>query len=305
MYTVRHCQVPGKPRYTSASTWRTLLVSGPPRARIARSSSGRGAHPIACSARTRAANRRLAAAPLRDLSTLGGRVVRGGRSLAIPCALGLSACALFHAHGARSTAPVGPAYDERDATLANGRLALQVKIPHAPRGPKPAVIAPSGQHRALLEAGLVVVTYRFNWTPVTPAKEQLPTPGPRPYGEWMLASPTRELVGAGFFDLIGANANRIPEVIDYLSRLPEVDPERIAITGVSTAGFSALEATARDSRLSVAAVVAACGDYLTFLRLSAIGMKGEPLALDPAYARDLETREAVRHPGHLTHAALL
>jgi len=232
-------------------------------------------------------------------------VLRSGSSIAFPCALCLSACALLRSPPAPPAASTAPAYDRREATLSNGLLTIEVKIPHAPAGPKPAVIALIGKQEALLEAGMVVATYRLNGRTHGVGTPPPPAPTPRTYGEWMLASPTRGTVGAGFFGVIWENASRVTEVVDYLTRLPEVDPERIGIMGVSTTGFTALEATATDVRIRVAVVVAACGDYPTFLHLSSLGMNGEPSDLDPAYARELQSHEALIHPERLTHAALL
>ena len=98
---------------------------------------------------------------------------------------------------------------------------------------------------------------------------------------------------------------RVPRVIDYLATVPDVDPRRIAIAGSSTSGFVALEAAAREPRLAAAVVIAACGDYRDFLHHSSLAMNGEPLDLDPAYARELLGRQAISHPARLTHAAVL
>ena len=199
-----------------------------------------------------------------------------------------------------------PPYDTRQATLDNGRLTVDLKIPRTSPGPKPAVIALAGEEDALLAAGIVVVTYTYAWEQVA-VKAPAPPPaaGTRTYGTWMLASPTPQKVGAGYFAIIATSAGFIPKIIDYLDTLPEIDPTRIGMAGTSTRGFMTLEAVALDARIRVAVAVTACGDYLCFLHLSSLGMKGEPLDLDPTYERDLVAREAISDPQRLTHTALL
>src|SRR2546427_413346 len=194
-----------------------MLASGPPRARIARSSSGRGAHPAASTSAARIA------APLPFEVAAGRRSPRFCASLAPP-------------------PPPEPA---------------------APPAPKNTV------------------------------------------GAWLLASPTPKTVGQGYFGLIAANADAVSTVIDYLGTVPDVDPARIAIGGTSTGGFIALEATAADARIRAALIIAACGDYHRFLHLSSLGMKGEPLDLDPAYHKRLREWEPPRHAARPTPPALL
>lgn len=207
--------------------------------------------------------------------------------------------------------PPAPEIEEREATLENGFLTVRVELPTGADGPRPAVITHSNlaDHTPLRTAGLVVVTYRINWeilkglAPKPP--EPTPAPGGRTVGVWLLASPTPKTVGQGYFGLIEATAGMVPKVVDYLARLPGVDPTRIAIVGSSTSGFVALEATAREPRLAAAVAIAACGDYHRFLHLSSLAMNGEPLDLAPAYDRQLRAHQPVQHPERLTHAALL
>ena len=71
---------------------------------------------------------------------------------------------------------------------------------------------------------------------------------------------------------------------------------RVAITGVSTNGFIALQAVAADQRLHAASVIAACGDYQRFLRYSSMGMAGRPLTLDPDYASGSMRRRSSTTP---------
>ena len=205
--------------------------------------------------------------------------------------------------------PVEPTSDGREVTLANGFITVWLDIPREPAGPKPAVISPGPERDALRAAGAVTVTYRANWDLLKgflkPAAAEEPAPA-KTYGAWLLASPTPKTVGKGYFDLIAYNANNaIPAIVDHLVTVPEIDPRRIGIGGRSTGGITALQALAAEPRLAVGAVTVACGDYRCFLHLSTLGMKGEPLDLDPTYAARLDDVDPVRHPKRLTHAALL
>jgi dienelactone hydrolase len=202
----------------------------------------------------------------------------------------------------------GPVSDVREVTLAGGFLTVWLDIPRVPAGPKPAVISPAVERDALRDAGAVIVTFRANWdllkgfVPPAPAE---PAPA-NTVGAWLLAAPTAKTVGKGYFDLIAYNANTaVPAIVDHLVTVPEIDPRRIGIGGRSTGGITALQALAAEPRLAAGAVTVACGDYPCFLHLSTLGMKGEPLDLDPAYEARLNQLDPVRHSERLTHAALL
>ena len=199
-----------------------------------------------------------------------------------------------------------PAPILREEKLQNGFITVHLEIPPSPDGPRPAIITLLGEHEALLDLGMVVVTYEIHWellkglAPATP-----PAPSKTGVGVWLLASPTPKTIGQGYFSIIAANADHaIPRVLDYLATVPDVDPGRIGVTGASTNGFIALQAAA-DARVAAAAVIAACGDYHRFLHLSNLAMNGKPLDLDPIYARTLREQEPVRHPERFTHAAVL
>ena len=231
--------------------------------------------------------------------------------LHLPLALLLAACvAACVRTTAPPPAPSGATTEEnvRVAQLENGLVTVRLELPPAPSGPKPTVISLLGENETIRAAGITVVTYRLNWDrlkgfrpPPEPAASQAPK---NTVGVWLLASPTPKTVGQGYFGVIAANARAVSTVIDYLGTVPDIDPARIAIGGTSTGGFIALEATA-DARIRAAVIIAACGDYHCFLHRSSLAMQGAPLDLDPAYDRRLREREPIRHPAHLTHAAVL
>lgn len=193
-----------------------------------------------------------------------------------------------------------------EASLENGFVTIRVTVPPGePPGPRPAVISLLGAEEALLDAGLAVVTYSLHWELLWGLAPPPPPPSARTVGVWLLAAPTPQTVGQGYFALIASNAGMVPRVVDYLATLSDVDATRIGIAGTSTNGFVAIEATAREPRLAAALVVAAAGDYRCFLEHSSLAMNGAPLDLAPAYERDLVEREPIAHPEHLLHAAVL
>ncbi|HZR85129.1 MAG TPA: prolyl oligopeptidase family serine peptidase [Candidatus Binatia bacterium] len=138
-----------------------------------------------------------------------------------------------------------------------------------------------------------------------PGPPQLPTvpaPDATTVGAWLLAAPRPGIVGQAYFDLISVDANdTIPKVVDYLRTLPQIDPDRISISGSSTSGFVALQALANDPRLAVGVVRVACGDYFLFLRDSSLALGGDPrwlpngrVELDPPYEARLRAAEPIR-----------
>jgi dienelactone hydrolase len=214
-------------------------------------------------------------------------------------------------------APPPPAVETRELSLDDGFITIRVDIPREPPGPKPAVVTLLGERERMLEAGLVVIEYRTHWEKLralvppkpAPAPPAAGAPAPKPartWGAWMLASPTPKTVGRSYFRVITADATKtIPKVLDAVLGFPEIDATRVGITGTSTNGFIALQAIAHDPRLTAAAVIAACGDYHRFLHGSSLGMKGEPLDLDPEYSAWLRSIEPVRHPEQFVRAAVL
>ena len=200
-----------------------------------------------------------------------------------------------------------PAVEVRNVELMGGFVQLRLDIPASPPGPKPTVVSLVDGREQLLEMGMVVASYRQNWEPL---KARAPPPPPEPppkntVGVWLLAAPTPKTVGKGWFAMISLDAESIlPQVLAYLATLPEVDASRIGIIGSSTKGFAVMR-TAADSRIAAAVVLAACGDYHTFLHLSPLAMNGAPLDLDARYDAQLRRLEPIRHPARFTHAAIL
>jgi hypothetical protein len=229
----------------------------------------------------------------------------------------LCACLAFAACSPRPPAPqplvalASPAtvreFQVREAQLENGGIVVRLEIPPAPAGPKPAILANLNESATMLSEGAVIVTYKIDWSRLKGAPPPAaPTQGETAVGKWVLAAPTEGSIGQQYIRQIIATATIVvPRVLDYLETVPEVDMSRVAITGGSTNGFIALQAVAADKRLGVASVIAACGDYHTFLRLSSMGTGGKPLALEPAYERWLRAQEVVEHPRRVVHAALL
>jgi alpha-beta hydrolase superfamily lysophospholipase len=166
-----------------------------------------------------------------------------------------------------------------------------------------------GEREAFLAAGFAVVTFRVRWELLRGLAPPPPPPPPGPpaptVGAWLLASPDARTVGQRYFALIAAETAIVRGVVDHAAASADIDAARLGITGSSTRGFVALEATAADPRLRAAVAVAACGDYHRFLALSSLAMRGAPLDLDPTYDGELREREAASHPERLTHAAVL
>jgi hypothetical protein len=218
-----------------------------------------------------------------------------------------SGAVLLAACGARAPAPQPAApprpapaerrFQVREAQIENGAIVVHVEIPPEPAGRKPAVLVNLNESSALLDEGVVAVTYRIDWNRL-PGAPPMPAPGAgKTAGKWALGGSSARLVGEQFMRTIAATATLVvPKVLDYLETLPDVDPTRLAITGASTNGFIALQAIAADRRLSVAVAVAACGDYFRFLHYSSLAMDGRPLDLDPDYASWLRTQQPIAHP---------
>ncbi len=204
-----------------------------------------------------------------------------------------------------------PPHVAREAVLHHGAVTVLVEIPTGFPLPRPAVISLLANRDPLLAAGAVAVSYRVDWERIKylapPTALAPPTPpGPNTVGQWVLASPSADVLGWRYLAGIVAEATIVvPSVLDYLAGVHEIDPTRLGIVGVSTTGFVALQATAADPRLVATAVLAACGDYETFLRYSAMGLGGTPLALAPDYHAWLHRWAPVHHPERLTHAAVL
>jgi hypothetical protein len=262
---------------------------------MARSRSGRGAHAARLASRTSAVVRLVLC-----LAALPGcaRVVADRAATAL---------AETPNHMESDGLSAGAAVEVRKVELMNGFVQLRLDVPSSPPGPKPTVVSLLDERERLLEMGMVVASYRQNWEPL---KALAPPPPAEPppkntVGVWLLAAPTPKTVGKGWFAMIALDAeNVLPKVLDHLGTVPEVDATRMAIIGSSTKGFAALRAAA-DRRIAAAVVLAACGDYHTFLHLSPLAMNGARLDLDERYDAELRALEPVRHPERFTHAAVL
>src|SRR5689334_16868082 len=181
--------------------------------------------------------------------------------------------------------------ETREVQLEHDLITVRLHIPPGSQSRRPAVIVTFGDRSLLLRQGFLVVTYRMNWDVLNPTPPS-PVPPGTGVGKWVLASPSAATLGRDYLRGVVRTADgAIPRIIDYLVSVPEVDPARIAMVGVSTHGFIALEAAARDPRLRVAVVLAACGDYHGFLRHSSMGMEGRPLELAPRYDAWLRAHE--------------
>ncbi|HYC21741.1 MAG TPA: prolyl oligopeptidase family serine peptidase [Candidatus Bathyarchaeia archaeon] len=218
--------------------------------------------------------------------------------------------------------------EQRAVSLAKGWITVNLVIPRSPAGPKPAIVSPIDDDQTLLDRGIVLVRFHTNWELLRafaqPPAHDTPTAASAPgaaaeaagkpeaanppqqqqnqVGTWLLAAPRPGIVGKAYFALISEDAlHTLPQVMDYLETVPEIDPQRIAIAGSSTSGFVALEALAQDARFSAAVVRVACGDYHTFLRASSLALNNEArwlpdgrLELDPDYEARLQEIEPIR-----------
>lgn len=207
-------------------------------------------------------------------------------------------------------APLAPLPSERadvvEASLANGWIHVTVLLPRGHDGQHPAVITPIVPNELLLERGIAAVRYHMNWEALAELRPPEPTPiqeGPEMHvGAWLLTAPRPGIVGRGYFSILTLDAeSTVPQVIDYLRTIPQIDPERITIAGSSTSGFVALQAMAADPRIALGVVRVACGDYRTFLRLSSLGLAGDPrwlvngeMVLDADYAAEIDRIEPIR-----------
>ena len=199
----------------------------------------------------------------------------------------------------------------REGALSDGFITTRVVLPSGTAAPMPAVLTLFGEEKSLLALGIAAVTYQVHWELLRGLVPPAPPPDaatrPRTWGKWLLAAPSPHTVGEGYFQLISGDATQtIPQVLDWLATVPEVDMGRIGIVGVSTNGFTALQAAAADRRLDAVVAIAACGDYHTFLARSTLGLGGkEPFEPTPAYGAFLVKQEVIHHPGRLVHAAVL
>lgn len=232
-------------------------------------------------------------------------------SLLAGCLRGGNSPPLFATPVTPAPAVDDPTIETRTASVSNGFITITVRLRRDIPGPRPVVITPVADHRWLLEAGVILVSFVEHWEVLRPLVPPPPPAGTKPtgptYGKWLLTSRSPDLIGRGYFDFIKFSAvTALPQVIDYVVTLPEVDPRRLALSGHSTTGFAAFEAIANDHRFRVAAIVNACGDYHTFLQDSALALDRQlPLALEPTYDQKLTAREPIQHPEQFVKTALL
>lgn len=188
----------------------------------------------------------------------------------------------------------------------NGAVVVRLEIPPDPPGPKPALLANLNEGDTLMPEGVVIVSYKVFWAFLKDEPQRTPPPaGEATVGKFVLASASAAELGRPYLEnVVDTGTEVIPLVVDYLLTQPEIDPRRIGISGASTNGFMALQALAADPRISVGVVVAACGDYLEFLRSSGMGMEGRPLELDPAYESWIRDVQPDRRPDRFLHAAI-
>lgn len=217
--------------------------------------------------------------------------------------------------------PAGPSADGAQAgtietQLQGGWIDASLTVPRTGSAPFPVVISPIVPDEDLLANGFAVARFHTNWqalaafakrapaaSPTPGSRAEAPEPTPEAVGKWLLTAPRPGIVGRGYFDLITTDAEAsLPALVDWLVSRPEVDARRIALTGSSTSGFTALQGMAAEPRIAVGVVRVACGDYLTFLKSSSLALDDDPrwlpggkLVLDPDYAVEIAAREPIRH----------
>jgi len=219
----------------------------------------------------------------------------------------------------------GPQAETTTAVLANGWISVSLARPPVGRGPFPVVISPIVPDEKLLERGFAVARFHTNWESLAPLAKPGPAASTKPatppgetagsttVGKWLLTAPRPGIVGRAYFDIITMDAEKsLPSVVDWLRTQPDVDPDRIALTGSSTSGFVALQAMAVEPRIAVGVVRVACGDYMTFLASSSLALNDDPrwlpdgrLVLDPDYAVEIATREPIRRADRFPPRPLL
>lgn len=242
---------------------------------------------------------------------------------------------------ARSSGPVlspepPPPGRWSEAVLERGWITVSLGLPYDRTPPYPVVLQPILPDHELLAHGIGVVRWKTNWGALralkkagtdgqaTKAPSANPTgsagaepgaaePEAESVGVWLLRSPRPGIVGRGYFQLITNEAHSsIPTVVDHLVRHPDVDPKRIAITGSSTGGFTALQAMAEDPRIAVGVVQVACGEYKVFLKSSSLALDDQErwlddgrIVLDADYEDELDAIDPVARAEHFPPRPLL
>lgn len=223
--------------------------------------------------------------------------------------LGSAGCKSVPSDGPRLAPEPTPPGRWSEATLANGWITVSLGLPHVGEPPYPIVLSPILPDHELLARGIGVARWKTNWgalgglaapaeaTPApTPSPAAQKTPPAKPVGAWLLRSTRPGNVGRAYFHIITTEAhNTLPVVVDHLIEHPDVDPRRLAITGSSTGGFTALQAMAEDPRIAVGVVQVACGAYRAFLKSSSLALDDQErwlqdgeMILDDAYAAEID-----------------
>ncbi len=203
-----------------------------------------------------------------------------------------------------------------ETVIENGWITVNLGLPHHGPPPYPVVLNPIVPDHALLARGIGVVRWKTNWQALKGFAAPKPAESAPPseqVGVWMLRSAHPGVIGRGYFGVITTEAHdTIPDVVDHLLTHPDVDPVRVAITGSSTGGFTALQALAEDPRLALGVVQVACGDYRLFLRSSSLALDDQErwlvdgeMILDPDYAATLDGIEPVARADHLPPRPIL
>lgn len=189
--------------------------------------------------------------------------------------------------------------------LHHGAIELTLEIPiDGSHRRRPVVLGMPGMRATVLEAGAIWGDYTIQWTRLKDAPP--PPPTHDTVGTFVLTSPSADVLGRNYLETISRTAwEFLPEIVDHLVTRDDVAPDRIALGGASTNGFIALQAASREKRLAAVGVFLACGDYFRFLQDSSMGMAGQPLRLDPAYADWVRTQEVIRFPDTLPPTPLL
>jgi len=125
--------------------------------------------------------------------------------------------------------------------------------------------------------------------------ERGPTGGPR-----VLAADPKLFVSA-----LTQGMEDVRRTIDVLASRPEIDPERIGITGISLGGIVAATAAGREPRLSRAMLVLAGGDLMTIIHHARETEELSRLIRGLPADRRSRLEESIRSVDPLAHAALL
>lgn len=207
-----------------------------------------------------------------------------------------------------------------EAELQGGWITVSIGLPHTGAPPFPVVLSPILPDHELLAHGIGVVRWKTNWKMLgeiaspEPKPEPTPTPdGDESVGAWLLRAPRPGIVGRAYFQLITNESDRsLPAVLEHLRTHPDIDPGRIAITGSSTSGFTALQALAEQPDLALGVVQVACGDYPTFLRSSQLALDDQDrwlvdgeIVLDADYATYLDSIDPIGRAANFPPRPLL